>query len=350
MKILIVDDSSFMRKTLRAALESEPAIQIVGEARDGEQAIELAKALKPDLITLDVEMPKVDGLTALRRIMREAPTRVVIVSSLTPAGSKAALTALKLGAVEVIAKEPGGSAIGGDATTDHVRRVVLGLAQAKPQIPATSPPGRAKAKTSTFTPERETRLVLIGSSTGGPPVLEKIVNATPPDLRPPVVIAQHMPAMFTRSMADRFAGLAAVPVKHLEDGDHITPGAIYICPGGQNTHLKRRGNTITAVVNRQPDETLYFPSVNVLLDSAVAIDPSHTLAAILTGMGEDGSIGAKKLHNAGGTIVAQSKASSVVYGMPKAVTEAAITAASLDPDEIAGIFTSLGAAEAAQAA
>ncbi|MEM9082719.1 MAG: chemotaxis-specific protein-glutamate methyltransferase CheB [Planctomycetota bacterium] len=346
MRVLIVDDSAFMRKAIRTTLENDPEIEVVGNARDGEQAIDLAKALKPDLITLDIEMPGVDGLTALRRIMRECSTKVVIVSSLSTEGSQAALTALKLGAVEIIPKS-GGTSAPRDAknasdTSDHVLRVVQGLKNATPQTTASVTANASSSGGRAFKPSADTKLVVVGSATGGPPVVERLVAAAPADLEPAIVIAQHMPEVFTKSMAHRLASVCTRPVVHIDNGTVIEPGSIYICCGGTNTHLITKGATVTAKLSDEPESTIYYPSANVLFETASHYKPEQTLGIMLTGMGDDGRFGAKELVAKGGKVIAQSEETCVVYGMPKAVVEDNTATGTYSPEQIAKICAGLG--------
>ncbi|MEM1166739.1 MAG: chemotaxis-specific protein-glutamate methyltransferase CheB [Planctomycetota bacterium] len=351
MRVLIVDDSAFMRKALRSALDSDPDVEVVGFARDGEQAVSMTAELKPDLVTLDVEMPGVDGLTALRRIMRDCPTRVVIISSQTPKGSQAALTAYKLGAIDVIAKDAGSSQSGDmSGAGQHLRRLIAGI---RASSTSSTPASKATARSSSLERIGDAgpfSCIAVGSSTGGPPVLEKLIVAVPESLSVPMVIAQHMPVVFTASMAERFSTICARPVRHIEDGCTIDPGTVHICPGGSNTHIQRAGGILRATVNRLPEDTTYFPSVNVLFDTISKAIRGSVLGFVLTGMGEDGVIGARELVDRGGTIVAQNESSSVVYGMPRAVVDNDIASGAGDPDQLASVLARAAASARAQAA
>jgi len=363
MRVLICDDSAFMRRAIRSMLESDPEIEVVGVAHNGEQALDLVRRHSPDVVTMDIEMPVMDGLTALRRIMAEHPTHVVMVSSLTTAGSKAALDALRLGAADVFAKDHSTvSANIGEMRDDLVRRV-RALAVARKPSPRTSPAkpaggsttraaarvGPAKTETIPDVRAADVDLVVIGSSTGGPPVVERVLKAIPVGSRVPIVVAQHMPRMFTESMAARLDQLCSVKVVHLQPGMPLEPGAIHVAPGGENTHLKRSSSgRLTVRIDREPEGTLYFPSVDALFRSAAEAIGRKAFGVVLTGMGEDGGVGAAELARRGGKVVAQEESSCVVYGMPKAVVSRNAAIASLSPQGIAELLSRIcGAARQA---
>lgn len=341
VKVLIVDDSAFMRKAIASMLKSEHGIQIVGEARDGQEGVELAAKLRPDVITLDVEMPRLDGLNALQKIMAECPAHVIMLSSLTTAGSHAAMTALKLGAADAMAKDASQVSFTITSLKDELVAKVRALGAARK--PAARKPGATKISVAPTDVPRfkpgQFDLICIGSSTGGPPVLETILTALPESLHPPIVVAQHMPELFTRSMAERLNEACKLKVVHATEGMTLEPRTVYIAPGGKNTHVRRAGTgRLTLEINRDPTGTIYFPSVNALFESAAQATAAHTLAVVLTGMGDDGLNGARPLKAAGGTILAQDEQTCVVYGMPRAVTVAGLVAASLPPE---GILESL---------
>ncbi len=334
MRVLIVDDSAFMRRAIRQMLESDPDIEIVGAARNGREGTEMARRLEPDLITLDIEMPEMDGLTALRHIMRECPTNVLMLSSLTTEGSHAALTALKLGAADVLAKDMSQVSL----SVTNIQEELLTKARA---LGKSRRPSRRVAATAPAGDEPpcfrhgQFDVICIGSSTGGPPVLETILPPLPLSIATPIVVAQHMPEIFTRSMAERLNETCPYRVVHAEDGMPLESRTIYIAPGGRHTHIhKVRLARWELKVNDQPKEALYKPSVDALLQSAAAATGPRTLAIVLTGIGQDGLEGARPLHAAGGVLLAQSEETCVVYGMPKAVTQAALVTASLAPQQI----------------
>jgi two-component system chemotaxis response regulator CheB len=350
VRVLIVDDSAFMRKALTTMLADDPAIEVIGQATNGREGLEMTGRLKPDVVTMDIEMPQMDGLTALRRIMAECPTNVLMLSSLSSEGSRAAMTAHQFGAADVMAKEASHVSINiVNIKADLLARIkALGERSRRPRAIKQA----SFCQRPCFQPG-QFELVCIGSSTGGPPVVEKILTALPSSFSAPIVVAQHMPEMFTRSMAERLGQYAKLKVVHAEDGMSVQPATIHVCPGGRNTHIKRTpGGQLRLQINREPAGTIYWPSVDALLASAAQAIPARTLAIVLTGIGEDGLRGARPLAAAGGTIIAQSEETCVVYGMPKAVTQAALVAASLSPDEIASALRGLaggsGTADAAR--
>lgn len=336
MRVLVADDSAFMRRAVCTMLGADPAIEVVGIAKNGREAVDLAKELKPDVITLDIEMPEMDGLTALRHIMRTAPTQIIMLSSLTTEGSAASLQALKLGAADVLAKDQSKVSMNMSKLQAQLIRTVKALAQSNPhRLGAAEAPVAPGDAVPQFRPT-QFDLVCIGSSTGGPPVLETILGALPATTQPPIVVAQHMPEIFTRSMADRLNRMCALTVKHVEEREIIESGYIYLARGGKHMHVKKtRSGQLEACMGPEPVEAIYRPSVDALLSSAAAATAARTLGIVLTGIGRDGLEGGKDIHRVGGTILAQNQASCVVYGMPKSVAEAGITTANLAPTDIA---------------
>ncbi len=350
MKVLVVDDSAFMRRAVSQMLASDPQIEVVGTAKNGREGLEMAKKLSPDVITLDIEMPEMDGLTALRRIMQECPTQVLMLSSLTTEGSHAALQALKLGAADVLAKDVSQVSLSITNIKDDLLTRVRAIGAAgkrRPTRPTSE--GSSSAQPPKYRPG-QFDVICIGSSTGGPPVLEKILAALPDTLTTPVVVAQHMPEVFTKSMSERLGAECQLRVVHAENHMPMESRTIYIAPGGHHIHLNKMGLARwELLVNKEPFEALYKPSVDALFHSAAKYTGSRTLAVVLTGIGHDGLEGGRALHARNGVILAQNEETCVVYGMPKAVTENALIAASLNPDQIAVSLQSLAAAPAARA-
>ena len=340
MRVLVVDDSSFMRRAISQMLLSDPDIEVVGTARNGREGVDMAASLKPDVITLDVEMPEMDGLTALKQIMLKCPTQVLMLSSLTTEGSHATLQALRHGAADFLPKDM--SQISATATlqSDLLRRVrALGQTRKERQEAPSSP--EAKQAPPVFR-SGQFDVICIGSSTGGPPVLEKILSSLSSSFSTPIVVAQHMPAVFTKSMADRLDQDCQLRVVHADQRMPLEPRTIYITQGNHNVHLHKQGLARWEIdINKEPSTTIYWPSVDVLLKTAAQSTASRTLAIVLTGIGEDGLQGAKELHGKQGTILAQDANSCVVYGMPKAVTDNNLVAASLTPDQMIQSLRSL---------
>ena len=344
MKVLIVDDSAFMRRALSQMLSTASDIQVVGTAKNGREGWEMAKQLKPDVITLDIEMPEMDGLTALGHIMHDCPTQVLMLSSLTTEGSHAALRALTLGAADVLAKEASQISLAVTNMQAELIARVRGLGASRTQrfrALRSTLPANPNQQLPTFR-SGQFDVICIGSSTGGPPVLETILSAIPGELSTPIVIAQHMPAVFTKSMSQRLDQICALRVLHAEDGMPLERKTIYISPGGQHTHIIRAGvGRWKLAINDDPKEALYRPSVDALFQSAAASIGSRVLGIVLTGMGNDGLKGGQELHQRGATLLAQSAESCVVYGMPKGITEQALIAASLPPVKIAQVLKAM---------
>lgn len=349
MRVLVVDDSAFMRRALSQMLATAEDVQVVGAARNGREGLEMARQLKPDVITLDIEMPEMDGLTALQHIMQECPTQVLMLSSLTTEGSHAALRALSLGAADVLAKDASQISLSITKMQAELVSRVRALGSAKAHrfrsVKAIAGTGPAHA-VPVFRPG-QFDVVCIGSSTGGPPVLETILGALPEGVQTPIVVAQHMPAVFTKSMSQRLDDLCAVRVLHIEDGMPLDRRAIYIAPGGKHTHIDRVGLARWRFrVDDEPAHAIYRPGVDALFESAANAVGGRVLGIVLTGMGNDGLIGGQILHKRGATLLAQNADSCVVYGMPKGITEQGLVAASLPPERIAQALKTLAMAPA----
>ncbi|MBI1336539.1 MAG: chemotaxis-specific protein-glutamate methyltransferase CheB [Phycisphaera sp.] len=344
MRVVVVDDSAFMRRAVKQMLESDGDIEVVASARNGREGVELVEKLKPDLVTLDIEMPEMDGLTALRHIMRKCPTQVMMLSSLTTEGSHAALTALKLGAADFLAKDMSQVSLSVTNIQDELVQKArqLGGAGNRRFTKAVKPTATRFDQPPIFR-SGQFDVVCIGSSTGGPPVLETILCPLPASMSAPVVVAQHMPEIFTRSMTERLGRECPMPVVHVEDNMPLQPRTIHICPGGKHTHITKIGLAKYVLrVNNEPTHAVYKPSVDALFSSAATSTASRTLGIVLTGIGDDGLRGSRDLLQAKGTILAQSEETCVVYGMPKAVTENGLVAASLTPEQIAQSLVTLG--------
>ncbi len=332
-RVLIVDDSVFMRKAIALMLAGDARIEVVGQAANGLEGLRMARDLKPDVVTMDVEMPEMDGLTSLRRIMAECPTHVIMISSLTTEGSNAALTALKAGAADVMAKDASHVSLNIVNLKDELiaKVVALGMARRPRRRSGADTLPRPDAGALKFR-SGQFDLLAIGSSTGGPPVLESILVGLPNPLGAAVVVAQHMPEIFTKSMAERLARVCKLKVVHAESGMTVERETVYISPGGKNTRLCRAAPGRWRLECGVEPKTLYMPSVDMLFQSAAEVVGGRTLGVVLTGMGDDGVRGAKTLHGKGGVILAQNEESCVVYGMPRAVTINGLTSASLSPE------------------
>ncbi len=321
VRVLVVDDSATIRAVLARQLAATPGIEVVGKASDGLEAIERIKELRPDVVTLDVEMPRLDGLGALQRIMSECPTRVVMVSSLTGAGADATLRALDLGAVDFFEKPTGtGTTVALDIAT-AVGEKVRNAAEAR--IGRRSISRRPVSMGDGPTAARRWRrgVIVIGSSTGGPPALREVVSQLPADLGLPVVIVQHMPPGFTKSMADRLDAISPLHVVEAEDGNRLEAGTVLVAPGG--SHLTIDAGHVVHL-NQDPPECGVRPSINVTLESAVRVFGGQVVTAILTGMGIDGTRGAGLARAAGGPVIAEDESTCVVYGMPRSIVESGL--------------------------
>lgn len=359
--MLVVDDSLFMRRAISEMISSEPGLEVVAQAKNGQEAVEKAKALLPDVVTLDVEMPVMNGLEALKLIRREArrpgggaPPAVLMCSSLTTEGSHEALAAMRLGAADVIAKDASQFSTTikemRDDLVEKIREIAI-AARRRAMMPAPRTGVGADEQPTPSLSATQFDLLVIGSSTGGPPVLETLFAALPAGLPMPIVVAQHMPLMFTKSMAQRLDTQSAVTVAHGEDKMPLLPGTAYILPGGLHGRVVKNAlGKMSLDISPEPKTAVYKPSVNELFSSAAKATGRRTLAIMLTGMGDDGKMGARELKAAGAKQLAQNAATCVVYGMPRAVIEEGMGTA-LTPDQIAKALTSLGGAgRAARAA
>jgi two-component system chemotaxis response regulator CheB len=329
IRVLVVDDSAFMRKALSKMLASDPLIEVAGTARDGVDALEKIHRLDPDLVTLDVEMPRMDGLEALRRIMAECPRPVLMVSSLTEAGARETLDALDLGALDFIPKATGGNAL----TITHIERTLcqkvraLGRRPLSPAVPrhGPAPTPRSAAPAAPVQRPKGVRFLAIGASTGGPPALQTLLSGLNPGFPLPVVIVQHMPKAFTGPFARRLSGLCPLEVKEAESGDRLQPGRGFVAPGGSHLVLRPDNGGLAVEVTAEPADTLHRPSVDVTFSSFATHVGRATLAVVLTGMGSDGLAGVRELKREGAYTITQDAGSCVVYGMPRAVAEAGLS-------------------------
>lgn len=346
IRVLVVDDSTFMRNAITALLEQDPEIKVAGTAKDGLEALKKAEELDADVMTLDVEMPRLDGLGTLQRLMKATPMPVLMISSLTESGAESTLKAMEYGALDFIPKNMSNDR---DAFGAELRRKVTALARRKTIIrlkyrrinnipmpaatPRTQPQQPADYVQTPCPGPRD--LVVIGVSTGGPPVVQKILSALPPDIPACFLIAQHMPAAFTGPFAKRLDSVCRIDVTEAQDGDRLKNGHAYVCPGGRHISVRMRGPLPEVAVTEEPRDALYKPTVNLLMESAGKLMGRRTLGVILTGMGSDGCEGARVLREKGGCLIAQNEASCVVYGMPKAVVDAKLANQILDADDIA---------------
>jgi two-component system chemotaxis response regulator CheB len=324
VRVLIVDDSTFMRHVITRELTADARVTVVGAARNGVEAIAMARDLKPDVITLDIEMPQLDGLGALPRILEVCQARVIMLSSNEGLGRANTVRALELGAVDFILKPSGAISPNLSSIRETLLRAVHSAAGARVRRPAptaiATPPPRAAAPQGIRTPAR--RLVIIGSSTGGPQALAAVIPRLPADLNAGVVVVQHMPAGFTASLAARLNDLSAVPVREAGMGDLVATGEVLIAPGDHHLRLVAEGGALRVRLDQGPRVHGVRPAVDVALTAAAEVADGRVACAILTGMGRDGTAGAASIRAAGGWVLAQNEASCVIYGMPRSVIEA----------------------------
>ena len=327
IRTLVVDDSALMRKLLSELLGSDPDIEVVGTAADAYMAREKIKKLNPDVLTLDVEMPKMDGLTFLRNLMRLRPMPVVMVSSLTQKGAEVAMQALDLGAVDFVAKPKLDlSCALADCAEELIAKVktaarvsaytLQSIAERLDTAPDTNPPSRSDTGYATTD-----QVIAIGASTGGTEAIKEVLIRLSPDC-PGIVITQHIPPMFSRSFAERMDRCTRLSVCEAEDGQQIRPGHAFVAPGDRHLEVVRDGAKYRCRLSDGEPVNRHKPAVDVLFDSVATHVGSNAVGVILTGMGKDGAAGLKRMHAAGARTFAQDEATSVVWGMPGAAVEA----------------------------
>lgn len=321
--VLVVDDSAYMRKVISNMLQSDQDICVLDTARDGLDALEKIAKIKPDVVTLDVEMPNLDGLSALERIMTNFPTPVIMLSSLTQEGSETTVKALTTGAVDFVGKPSGTISLDIDKVKEELIKKIKLAARADiknlrfpvPRLSSTSPVAVPVLKPIQGAP---VRLVVIGSSTGGPNALQQVIPRIPGNLPAAVLIVQHMPPGFTNSLAKRLNETSQLEVREAREGDILENGKAYVAPGGYHLILRSRA---MLGLDKGPPVHSVRPAVDVTLESAVGFYGSKIIGVILTGMGYDGSKGAALVKKAGGKTIAQNEATCVIYGMPRVVVE-----------------------------
>lgn len=332
IRLLIVDDSLFMRNLISRIATADPTISVVGTARNGIEAVRLTKELHPDVITMDVEMPEMDGLQAVTKIMSECPTPILMVSSVTQAGAQQTMEALHRGAVDFLPK-PAGSVSPSllHMRDELIQKIKLAAKtstrtlQLPKRLPAIASAGLTKPHKAQDTPSlavpslRFNQIVAIGTSTGGPRALEQVIPFLPASLPAPVLVVQHMPPKFTASLADRLNGVSPLTVVEAEPDLPLTAGTVYIAPGGYHMAVEHRNDKYYLCVHEQPPRNGHRPSVDVLFDSVASLLSLKRHLVIMTGMGSDGALGMLAAKRAGAsTTIAESEETSVVFGMPKA--------------------------------
>ena len=318
IKVLVIDDSALIRSLLTEIINSQHDMEVVGAAPDPLIARDMIKQLNPDVLTLDVEMPKMDGLEFLEKLMRLRPMPVVMVSTLTERGSEITMRALELGAIDFVTKPKMSIVDGMLEYTDLIADKIRAASQAKISPLQRHPvPSEHAAPTLLRNPLISSeKLLIIGASTGGTEAIKSFLLQMPSDC-PGILITQHMPAGFTKSFANRLDSLCQISVKEAEGGERILPGHAYIAPGDKHLLLARSGANYVTQLSDEPPVNRHKPSVDVLFDSAAALAGKNAIGVILTGMGKDGAVGMARMKNAGAYNFAQNEESCVVYGMPK---------------------------------
>lgn len=356
VSVLVVDDSGFFRKRLTEILNASRDIKVVGTASNGREAVELAEKLKPDVITMDYEMPVMDGITAVKEIMKKRPVPVLMFSSLTYEGARVTLDALEAGAVDFLPKNFEDIARDTSELQKILRDRVLDVAGSRPgarsapapkspaspsareRSPRPAPAARPAAprhepeaphapasRPSRKSPAKHYAVVGIGTSTGGPVALQRVLTALPASFPAPIVLVQHMPASFTPAFAERLNKLCKIQVRQAEDGDVLRPGLALLAPGGKQMMIENRGGQGRVRILPSDERLNYKPCVDVTFGSLARSFPGKTLGVILTGMGADGKEGCRLMKQAGGAIWSQDEKTSVIYGMPQAVARAGLT-------------------------
>ncbi len=326
VRVLVIDDSAFNRRTIVKMLESLPNVEVIGYACDGQEGLRKVIELQPDLITLDLEMPRMDGFTLLRIVMQKQPTPIIVVSSRSDDDD--VFKALELGAVEFVPKPSSRVspvlmdirdellAKVREVTSANLKNVMAHTSSAAMQRDR-APKRSVRARAMTDAARQNFRMVAIGSSTGGPPALQNIFSAIQDEIPVAFAVAQHMPPDFTRAFAERLNRFSALRIREAEDGDVVRPGDVLIAPGGKNLEFFPKGGDIIAKVSEPKGHQRYLPSVDTLFSSAAAVFGSRLLGVVLTGMGNDGAMGVHAIKNDGGTVFAEAEESCVVFGMPK---------------------------------
>lgn len=350
VRVLIVDDSKFMCRRIQETLEEEIRFKIIGVAYNGQEAVKMTAALTPDVIIMDVEMPVMDGISAVKTIMRDCPTPILMFSASTQVGAKATLDALSAGAIDFLPKQLDAIDQNRETAKRLLRRRVWGVAQQaqrirKQDVVAPSVQRRMTAGSDQVL-GRQGRLnpdlLVIAASTGGPVAIQKILTAIPAGCSIPILLVQHMPENFTKSFAERLNTLCKIRVKQAEDGDVLEPGLALLGPGGMQMEIdKRYGKQLIRLRPKAPGE-IYSPCVDITFSSIANHVAGKVLAIVLTGMGADGRQGAERLKQRGAEIWAQDEASCTIYGMPKAIIEANLAQRVYDLEQMASEFNKLG--------
>lgn len=361
IRVLVVDDSSFMRQALSRMLDRASGVSVVDTAVNGREGVEKACELEPDVVTMDVEMPKMDGITAVQEIMDRAPCPILMVSSLTEEGAETTIEAMEAGAADFISKGQAGSALRIREVENDIIEKVRALSQSRSRLfesdqtseedtssrDASSDPSIADSPSSStvertagpgLRPDPSLELIVVGVSTGGPLALQHVLPVLPAELPVPVAVTQHMPPEFTSSLAERLDALSALDVVEASNGMVVEAGQVVVAAGGHHLTFERRRGKLVAHTPSEPGDMSHCPSVDVMFGSACDVYGGRVLALVMTGMGKDGLEGTRRIKEAGGTVFAQDEASCVVYGMPRAVEEAGLTDGVFPLDQLSEVI------------
>ncbi|MES2525594.1 MAG: chemotaxis-specific protein-glutamate methyltransferase CheB [Bdellovibrionota bacterium] len=338
IRVLIIDDSAFARKVIREVLSSDPAIEVIGIARDGLEGLEKISELKPDVVTLDLLMPDLDGLGVLEAMPKDSKSKVIVVS-ISSADSELGLKALEMGAIDIVGKP---TPLPTDRLYDLSYELILkvkaaAIARVRP-LDASAPKSVQKPQIKISSP---VRLIVIGTSTGGPQALTTLFSSFPEGINVPMAVALHIPQGYTAPMAARISQTSKVKLVEAEEGMEILPGTAVIAPGGQHLIIEEKNNKFYAHLTMEPQDTPHHPSVDVLFQSAGQAAGKGTLGIILTGMGNDGLEGSTFIKTQGGNIISEDASSCVVYGMPRSVFEAGVSTLEVPLSEMANTISSL---------
>lgn len=330
IRVLVVDDSAFVRKAIERMLGTARDIEVVGFAADGEEGLAKARELRPDVVTLDVKMPRLGGLETLERLMAERPVPVLLMSTLTQEGAEVTLRGLELGAMDFVDKssvQPMSMLSLAEELVEKIR--ALGKARVRVRPRAGCPrEGTAEAPAA--------ECVVIAASTGGPTALQTVVSGLPAGFPAAILVVQHIPRGFTRSLAERLDARSAIPVREAQDGEAVEPGRILVAPAGIHTRLARRKGGVEIALDEEPRDALHRPSADVAMASAAEVYGSQALGVVLTGMGADGTEGLRAIREKGGLTLAESEETCVIFGMPKAAIEAGVVHRVVSLDRVAG--------------
>jgi two-component system, chemotaxis family, protein-glutamate methylesterase/glutaminase len=330
IRVLVVDDSAFVRKAIVRMLGTVDDIEVVGVAADGEEGLAKARELHPDVVTLDVRMPRLGGLETLERLMAEQPVPVLLMSTLTQEGAEVTLRGLELGAMDFVDKssvQPMSMLSLAEELVAKVRALGRARVKARPRPPHGTREGLDG---------RRAECIVIAASTGGPAALQTVVSGLPAGFPAVVLVVQHIPRGFTKSLSERLDARSAIPVREARDGETVALGTVLVAPAGIHTKLTHRAGAVAIALDEEPREALHRPSADVLMASAAKVYGPLALGVVLTGMGSDGTEGLRAIRDKGGLTFAESEETCVIYGMPKVAVEAGVVHRVLPLDRVAG--------------